>query len=80
MRLYKAVFCLSFQNLFIRRHDSLSRQELDARNLSKRSSFLEVVADKYNNPLWVPQSQVFAKFQYALSCSYALELEVVEED
>eukprot|EP00957_Ditylum_brightwellii_P103188 7864506-Ditylum_brightwellii.AAC.1 len=58
MRLYEAVFLDEYHYLFIRHHNILSRQELDAWiSGSCDKSFWEVLADKYNNPSCVPMSQ-----------------------
>ena len=76
MRLYEAFFYEDFRDAFMRRNDSLSRVQLDARNSEKErvKPFFEIVCDKYNEKDWTPLSKPFPLFHHELIQSFDLPL------
>ena len=76
MRLYEAFFLEEFRDEFMRRNDSLSRTQLDARNSETQSvkPYHELVCNKYNNETWLPQSKIFPLFHHELMEMFELHL------
>ena len=75
MRLIEAFFLPELRTAMIRRHDSMSRPELDARNSDQRPlTFWELVCDKFNDPTWEPSSECFQDLHVDLSATFPLPL------
>ena len=75
MRFYEACFLDEFRDDLIRMYDSKNRQQLDARNSSRRElTFFEKAVNKCNDERWIPHSTVFAEFHHEFSTSFPLPL------
>ena len=77
MRLYEAVFLEALRDAFLRRNDSLSRLQLDARNSVEERvvPFHELVCNKHNDETWIPLSKNFPFFHHELTESFYLPKE-----
>eukprot|EP00957_Ditylum_brightwellii_P058221 4415143-Ditylum_brightwellii.AAC.1 len=77
----QTVFLNKFRSDFLKRHGSLSRDELNTRNSNKRPmKRWELVASKYNYASWVPSNRLFSKFHFELSKLFLLNLPVADND
>ena len=65
-------FCEEFRDTFLKRNDYLHQTGLDASNYYDQSCkpYHEVISDKYNGVLWVPNSKNFPLFHHKLGDSF----------
>jgi len=58
LRLIHVLIDNDVKKVFMSRHDSMTRAELDGRNAPDRAmTWLEVIVQKYNDPMFKPMSQ-----------------------
>ena len=61
----------------MKRNDSHSRAQLDARNseTDRVRSFEEIITDNYNNPSYGPKTHAFPLFHHEFTNSFSLPLD-----
>ena len=73
MRLYHSIVDDDVLPVYLSRNETLTRQELDARNSEQRKrSFFEVAADKYNDHNFNPTSLILPVLHSDFGTSYDL--------
>ena len=84
MRVFEAIFHGSLRVDCLKRNDSKSREELDARNSKeqRKKIFWELAAEKYNDPDFSPHSHMYPDFhsKFATSFPLAFDKDITPED